>query len=54
MAIRAPLWARLAGDLAPQHLPRIARTVPLDALPQYFDDFLQGSVQGRTVVEIGD
>lgn len=53
MAIRAPLWERLAGDLAPRHLPRIARTVSLDTLPQCFDDFLQGSVQGRTVVEIG-
>lgn len=50
---RQRVWDRLASDLKPRHLHEITRTIALDALPAAFDDFLQGRVKGRTVVEIG-
>jgi NADPH2:quinone reductase len=51
---RLTVWNRIATDLAPRHLARIAsRTIPFDALPEAFAAYLQGSVTGRTVVRIG-
>lgn len=51
--LRRHIWERLAGDLRPRHLERIAtREVTFAELPPRFDDFMAGSVTGRTVVRI--
>ncbi|HLE67099.1 MAG TPA: acryloyl-CoA reductase [Burkholderiales bacterium] len=47
------VWRRLASDLKPRHLDRIARRIALDALPQAFDDLLAARVRGRQVVDFG-
>ena len=53
--LRRRIWERLAGDLRPRHLERIAtREVTLTELPPCFDDFMAGSVTGRTVVRIAN
>jgi len=49
---RSSVWKRLAGDLRPRHLDAVTRTIPFEALPGLFDDFLQGRAHGRVVVEI--
>jgi NADPH2:quinone reductase len=52
--LRLAVWGRIAGDLAPRHLARIAtRTIPFEELPGAFDAYLKGGVTGRTVVRIG-
>ena len=54
-ALRHALWQRLAADLRPRHLDKIAaRTVALEDLPAVFDAMLQGQARGRTVVKIAD
>jgi alcohol dehydrogenase len=45
-------WRRLATDLRPPMLKDIARTIPFDQLAGAFDDFIQGKVRGRTVVDL--
>lgn len=51
---RLAVWERIATDLAPRHLDRIAtRTIAFDDLPGAFDAYLKGAVTGRTVVRIG-
>lgn len=51
--LRLAVWKRIASDLKPPHLERIAnRTIPFDDLPGAFGDYLQGKVTGRTVVKI--
>ena len=51
--LRRHIWERLAGDLRPRHLERIAtREVTLAELSPRFNDFMAGSVTGRTVVRI--
>lgn len=51
--LRLAVWKRLAGDLAPRHLGKIAgRTIPFDDLPGEFQAYIDGKVTGRTVVEI--
>jgi acrylyl-CoA reductase (NADPH) len=51
---RLAVWQRIATDLAPRHLDRIAtRTIGFDELPGAFDAYLKGAVTGRTVVRIG-
>ncbi|MGB0127504.1 MAG: oxidoreductase [Rhodocyclaceae bacterium] len=52
MPLRRSVWDRLARDLRPRHLASMVRTVPLDALPGLFDEFLQGRAHGRVVVEV--
>ncbi len=52
MAQRAAVWQRLAGDMRPQHLERMTRTIAFDELPTVFDDFIKSRVTGRIVVEI--
>jgi len=49
---REEVWNRLATDLKPRHLHEITRTIDLQALPDAFDDFVQGRVKGRTVVRL--
>ena len=54
-ALRNRAWQRLVDDLRPAHLDLIApRTIDFDDLPDAFDDYLMGSVTGRTVVRIGN
>jgi acrylyl-CoA reductase (NADPH) len=53
-AWREDLWRRLATDWRPQHLDRIvSRIVRLEDLPQVCSEVIAGTVQGRTVVQIG-
>ena len=53
--LRRVVWSRIGGDLKPQHLDRIGqRTISFDELPDAFQAYIDGSVTGRTVVEIQD
>lgn len=55
MAQRLEVWRRLATDLKPRHLESgIARTVALAQLPGVFQGFLDGTVTGRIVVDLGN
>jgi acrylyl-CoA reductase (NADPH) len=45
-------WRRLADDLKPAMLRDIARSIAFDSLPGAFDDFIQGRVRGRLVVDL--
>lgn len=50
---RLEVWERLASDLKPTALATIGtRTVPFDGLPAVFQGFLDGTVKGRTVVDL--
>ena len=52
--LRRAVWARIGGDLKPQHLDRIGqRSIAFAELPGAFQDYIDGKVTGRTVVEIG-
>jgi len=51
--LRLAVWSRIAGDLRPTHLDRIAcRSISFDELPGAFRAYLDGKVTGRTVVTI--
>ncbi len=51
--VRLDVWQRIATDLRPQQLDRIAgKMVDFDELPAQFDDYIKGRVIGRTVVRI--
>jgi putative YhdH/YhfP family quinone oxidoreductase len=52
MPLRCRVWERLAGDLKPRHLGKIAATIGLDGLPDCFARTLRGGARGRTVVRI--
>jgi putative YhdH/YhfP family quinone oxidoreductase len=45
------LWNRLATDLRPRHLDRIARRIRYDELETAFDELLAARVRGRQVVD---
>jgi alcohol dehydrogenase len=45
-------WRRLADDLKPAMLKDIARAIAFDQLPGAFEDFIQGRVRGRLVVDL--
>jgi NADPH2:quinone reductase len=50
---RLTVWKRIATDLKPRHLGRIAaRTIGFEELPGAFPAYLEGRVTGRTVVRI--
>ena len=51
MPYRQTIWERLATDLKPRHLERLARVVTLSELPGAVDDILKGKVTGRLLVE---
>jgi len=51
---RLEVWRRLATDLRPAHLGRIANTIGLDGLPAAFTAILKGEAQGRYVVRLRD
>ncbi len=50
--LRNQLWQRLAGELKPAQLARIAHVVPFARLPEVFPDMLHGETRGRAVVQI--
>jgi acrylyl-CoA reductase (NADPH) len=50
-ATMARLWQRLATDLRPRHLEKIARRIRFDELEPAFDDLLAARVTGRQVVD---
>ena len=51
--LRLTVWKRIGGDLKPQHLDTIGHnTISFDELPGAFQAYLDGTVTGRTVVEI--
>jgi putative YhdH/YhfP family quinone oxidoreductase len=45
------IWRRLATDLRPAHLERIAHRIRFDDLERAFDDLLAARVTGRRVVD---
>jgi len=49
---RLEVWRRLATDLRPTHLDRIANLIGLDDLPSAFTALLKGEAQGRYVVRL--
>lgn len=52
--LREHAWNRCATDLKPRHIDTIVtREVGLDELHGTFDDYMAGTVTGRTVVRIG-
>ena len=52
-AVRLAVWRRIATDLRPRHLDRIAtRTLDFADLPAAFPPYLEGKVTGRTVVRL--
>ena len=51
--LRRTVWNRIGSDLKPQHLDAIGnRTISFDELPAAFDAYIDGTVTGRTIVEI--
>lgn len=50
MALRRKIWERLATDLKPRHLDRIAHAIALEDLPAYFERMLKGQIKGRATV----
>jgi len=52
--LRLTVWKRIGADLKPRHLDKIAaNSIRFDELPDAFQAFIDGTVTGRTVVEIG-
>jgi acrylyl-CoA reductase (NADPH) len=51
--LRQLAWERLARDLNPAALERIAEEIPLDQAIARAEDLMQGKVRGRIVVRIG-
>jgi NADPH2:quinone reductase len=51
--LRLAVWNRLATDLRPTKLDRIAaKHVTFSELPGQFEDYIEGRVTGRTIVRI--
>jgi NADPH2:quinone reductase len=51
--LRRAVWSRIGGDLKPTHLDTIGhRTIGFAELPGAFQAYIDGTVTGRTVVEI--
>ena len=50
--VRERVWKRLGTDLKPARLKEMARTVPFSQLPTVFDDFINGKVTRRVVVDL--
>jgi len=52
-APRLETWRRLATDLKPHRLDLIAtRTIPFDELPTVFAGYIDGTIRGRTIVDL--
>jgi NADPH2:quinone reductase len=52
MVTRLDVWRRIAGDMRPRHVRRIAREIALDGLPAAFEELLHGRARGRFVVRL--
>lgn len=50
-ATMSRLWGRLATDLKPRHLEKIARRICFEELDRAFDELLEARVTGRMVVD---
>ena len=51
--LRLAVWQRIGTDLRPRHLDTIAgNTIRFDDLPKSFAAYIEGTVVGRTVVEM--
>lgn len=51
--LRLRVWQRIGDDLKPEHLDIIgSRKISFDELPDAFEGYIEGTVTGRTVVEI--
>jgi NADPH2:quinone reductase len=51
--LRRAVWSRIGTDLRPAHLETIGhRIIGFDELPGAFQAYIDGTVTGRTVVEI--
>ena len=51
MPLRKQLWGRLASDLRPGGLEKIAHTITLNELPQACEQLIAGKARGRAVVD---
>ena len=52
-ALRLEVWDRLATSLKPRHLDTISHnTVSLTELPGVFAEYIDGTVRGRTIVDL--
>ncbi len=52
-AVRKQIWCSLGAELKPRHLDKIVtREIVFEELPGAFDDYLNGSNWGRTVIKI--
>jgi NADPH:quinone reductase-like Zn-dependent oxidoreductase len=49
---RLDVWRRLATNLRPAALDVISQTVTFNQLPSVFEEFVKGTVRGRSVVQI--
>ena len=52
MEVRRETWRRLATDMRPPALDRVAREIALDELPPAFDTLMKGEARGRFVVNL--
>jgi NADPH-dependent curcumin reductase CurA len=52
MMQRIETWRRIATDLKPAQLDRIATTIGLEGLPGAFATLLAGAAKGRYVVKV--
>lgn len=51
--LRNKIWQRLAGELRPRHINKIVNhVIPLERIPNFFQDYINSAVIGRTVVKI--
>ena len=51
MPLRTRIWQRLATDLKPRHLAKIARRIKFAELPAAFEDLIEAKAIGRMVVD---
>ena len=51
MPLRTRIWQRLATDLRPRHLEKIARRIRFADLPCAFNDLMEAKAVGRMVVD---
>jgi putative YhdH/YhfP family quinone oxidoreductase len=54
MPLRKKIWERLANDLRPRLMERVAQPIVFSQLPEVFQKLLQGQSRGRVVVKISD
>ncbi len=52
--VRETVWRRLATDLRPPLLKEMCRTIPFRELPSAFNDFIEGKVTRRVVVDLSE